>query len=65
MNKLSFPEYAEPYVIPRSTEDELKLLKPLQDVYRFSIISEYTSFEAINQNSFIDDYMRFQDWKQS
>lgn len=28
-------------------------------------ISEYTSFEAIKQNSFIDDYMRFNDWKTS
>jgi len=65
MNKLPFPEYAEPYVIPRKSDEELKQLKPQQDVYKFNNISEYTSFEPIKQNSFIDDYMRFQEWKQS
>lgn len=65
MNKLPFPEYAEPYVIPRKSEDEMKQLKPQQDVYKFNNISEYTSFEPIKQNSFIDDQYRFWDWKQS
>ena len=33
MGKLSFPEYAWPYIIPHRTEEEIKLLKPLQDQY--------------------------------
>lgn len=28
MDKLSFPEYSWPYIIPRKTEDEIKALKP-------------------------------------
>jgi len=33
MGKLSFPEYAWPYIIPHRTEDQIKQLKPLQDQY--------------------------------
>ena len=33
MGKLSFPEYAWPYIIPHRTEAEIKQLKPLQDQY--------------------------------
>ena len=63
MSKLKFPEYAESYVIPRKSEKDLENLKPMQDIYRITNISEYTSFEPLKQNAFIEDYMRFQEWK--
>ena len=31
MDKLSFPEYAWPYIIPRKSEEERKMMMPLQD----------------------------------
>ena len=65
MGKLSFPEYAWPYIIPHRTEEEIKQLKPLQDQYQFRNITEYSSFEPLKQNAFIEDYMRFNDWKTS
>jgi len=55
MGALSFPEYAWPYVIPRRTEEELKLLKPLQDQYQFRNITEYSSFEPLKQTAFLED----------
>lgn len=65
MSKLSFPEYALPYIIKNRTEAELKDLKPMQDQYKFNNISEYTSFEPLKQNAFFEDHMRFQEWKLS
>jgi hypothetical protein len=64
MDKLSFPEYAFPYIIPRKTEDELKMMMPLQDQYQYRNIAEYSSFELLKQNAFIEDYMRFNEWIQ-
>jgi uncharacterized FlgJ-related protein len=65
MDKLKFPEYAMPYVIKRKSEVEKNLMKPVQDIYKITNISEYTSFEPLKQNAFIEDYMRYQDWKNS
>lgn len=65
MDKLSFPEYSWPYIIPRKTEDQIKKLKPQQDHYQFRNITEYSSFEPLKQNSFIEDYVRFNEWKLS
>lgn len=65
MDKLSFPEYSWPYIIPRKTPDEIKKLKPQQDHYQFRNITEYSSFEPLKQNSFIEDYVRFNEWKLS
>jgi hypothetical protein len=65
MDKLSFPEYSYPYIIARKTEDQIKKLKPLQDHYQFRNITEYSSFEPLKQNSFIEDYVRFNEWKLS
>jgi len=31
MNKLDFPEYSWPYILPHRSEEEIKNLKPLQD----------------------------------
>lgn len=64
MSKLEFPEYSEPYVIKRKSDEELEKLKPLQDIYFITNISEYTSFEPLKQNAFIEDFNRFQEWKQ-
>lgn len=38
-------------------------MKPLLDIYRIINISEYTSFEPLKQNAFIEDYIRFTEWK--
>jgi hypothetical protein len=65
MDKLSFPEYAWPYIIPRKTEEEIKQMKPIQDQYQYRNIVEYSSFEPLKQNAFIEDYVRFNEWKQS
>ena len=65
MDKLSFPEYAWPYIIPRKTEEEMKQMKPIQDQYQYRNIVEYSSFEPLKQNAFIEDYVRFNEWKQS
>lgn len=65
MSKLDFPEYAEPYVIAKKSEEDLKAQKPLQDFYRFWNISEYTSFEPLKQNAFLEDFTRFKEWKMS
>lgn len=40
-------------------------MKPMQDLYNITNISEYTSFEPLKQNAFIEDYMRFTEWKNS
>jgi|TARA_B110000285_G_C15052380_1_gene577700 hypothetical protein len=47
MDKLSFPEYAFPYIIPRKTEEELKMMMPIQDQYQYRNIAEYSSFELL------------------
>lgn len=65
MGKLDFPEYAEPFVIGKKSESELKALRPMQDFYRFWNISEYTRFEPLKQNAFLEDYQRFKEWKMS
>lgn len=62
-SQLSLPEYAEPYVIARKSDKELEQLKPVQDIYRITNITEYTSFEPLKQNAFIEDFTRFQEWK--
>jgi hypothetical protein len=65
LGKRNFPEYAWPYIIPRKTEEELKMMMPLQDQYQYRNIAEYSSFELLKQNAFIEDYMRFNEWIQS
>jgi len=65
MAKLSFPEYAWPYIIPRRTDDEIKAMKPIQDQYLFRNIAEYSEFTPMKQDSFMEDYMRFNEWKVS
>jgi hypothetical protein len=65
MAKLSFPEYAWPYIIPRRTEEEIKAMKPIQDQYLFRNIAEYSEFTPMKQDSFMEDYMRFNEWKLS
>lgn len=65
MGALSFPEYAWPYIIPRKTEEEMRLLKPLQDQYQFRNITEYSAFEPLKQSAFLEDYNRFTEWKMS
>lgn len=63
MAGLDFPEYADPYIIPRKTEEEMMMLKPLQDQYQFRNITEYSAFEPMKQCSFLEDFNRFTEWK--
>ena len=65
MSGLEFPEYSWPYIIPRKTEEQMRLLKPLQDQYQFRNITEYSAFEPLKQSSFLEDFQRFTDWKMS
>ena len=52
-------------MIPKKTEAELAAQKPMQDLYNLVNITEYTSFEPLKQNAFIEDYMRYMEWKNS